>query len=183
MIRFLFLVLALTGGITGGAAALHIDDIIEADLGKDSIFGVVIAVVHEGDIVYLKAYGSADQNRTYPLDPEDTLLPIGSITKLFTWEAAERLAEDGLIDPDADVNHYLPDSIIPETYTDPITITHLMTHTSGLDERITGIFTKDPEVIQSPFCGILKESASPRPPPRTYCRVLKQRGTPCRCNN
>jgi len=37
---------------------------------------------------------------------------------------------------------------IPDTYTEPITLAHLMTHTSGFEERITGLTARGPKDIE-----------------------------------
>ena len=149
MIRLLLFLLLTT--LVAPVAAIDPDAWIEADLEDPGIAGAVLAVVHEGRIIHLKGYGTAEIHGSYPLDPRVTLLPVGSVTKLFTWKAMEQLAAEGKLDLDGDVNLYLPEPIIPPTYPDPITPTHLMTHTSGLDERITGLFVQDPGDILSPY--------------------------------
>ncbi|MCQ1538558.1 beta-lactamase family protein [Methanocalculus taiwanensis] len=158
MIRALLLSLILLAGICGIAAALEEDSLgefftthIAEDLRDPDINGAVITIVDDGEIVALLGYGTADADGSYLLDPEDTILPIGSVTKLFTWEAALSLAEQGLLDFDSDLNSFLPEPVIPDTYTEPITLTHLMTHTSGLDEVAVGIFTQNPEEILPAF--------------------------------
>lgn len=158
MIRALLLSLILLAGVCGITAALEeesLEEFFTAHLAEDlrdpDIPGAVIAVVADEEIVALLGYGFADADGSYPLDPEDTLLPIGSVTKLFTWEAALRLANQGLLDFDSDLNLYLPEPVIPETYAEPITLNHLMTHTSGLDEVAVGIFTQNPLEILPAF--------------------------------
>ncbi len=158
MIRVLLLSLILLAGVCGIAAAIDGESLeeffnhhIAQDIQDSDIFGAVITVVSDGEIVALLGYGTADADGSYPLDPVDTLLPIGSVTKLFTWEAALGLAEQGMLDFDSDINSYLPEPIIPGTYTEPITINHLMTHTSGLGEVAVGIFTQKPEEILPAF--------------------------------
>jgi len=159
MIRLL-LFLLLTS-LVAPVGAIDPDAWIEADLEDPGITGAVLAVVHEGEIIHLKGYGAAESPGNYPLDPRVTLLPVGSVTKLFTWKAMEQFADEGRLDLNGDVNLYLPEPIIPPTYPDPITPIHLMTHTSGLDERITGLFVRDPAELLSPYETFLKNQ-----PPR-----------------
>jgi CubicO group peptidase (beta-lactamase class C family) len=85
------------------------------------------------------------QNRV-PVDPEKTLFNIGSVGKPFTWTAVMQLVEQGELDLNADVNTYL-DFKIPATYPESITLIHLMTHTSGFEERLYGISASSPEKI------------------------------------
>jgi CubicO group peptidase (beta-lactamase class C family) len=61
------------------------------------------------------------------------MFKIGSLTKLFTWTAVMQLAEQEKLDLDADINTYL-DFDIPDTYPQPITLKHLMAHTSGFED-------------------------------------------------
>ena len=54
-----------------------------------------------------------------------------------------QLAERGLIDLDDDVNQYLDLLQIKDTYPEPVTFAHLLTHTGGFDEREAGIWVED----------------------------------------
>lgn len=132
------------------AAPIEIDQWIKADLSNEETYGAVIAIVKDGRIQHLSGYGSADKEGEWPLDPKTTRIPIGSITKLFTWEALEQLIHDGHIEPEADLNNYLPYPVF-RIGSEPITAPDLITHTTGLDERITGIFTRDLSEISTPF--------------------------------
>jgi CubicO group peptidase (beta-lactamase class C family) len=56
--------------------------------------------------------------------------------------------ERGLLDLDADVNRYLTDFQIPDTYPQPVTPAHLLTHTAGFEDRWIGTATRDPEMLE-----------------------------------
>src|SRR5918996_3425208 len=111
---------------------------LDKELGKEMekhhIAGAAVSVVKVGKLFFAKGYGSADLENKIPVDPEQTNFRIGSIAKLFTWTAVMQLAEQGKLDLEADINDYL-DFRIPDTYPQPITLKHLMTHTSGFEER------------------------------------------------
>ena len=62
-----------------------------------------------------------------------TIFRTGSVGKVLTWTAIMQLVEQGKLDLDADINTYL-DFQIPDTSPQPITLRHLMTHTSGMGE-------------------------------------------------
>ncbi len=94
-----------------------------------------------------KGYGYADLARSIPVRPDATLFRVGSITKLFTWTAVMQLAEEGKLDLDADVNTYL-DFEIPDTYPQPITLKHMMSHTTGFEEIGFGLFPSRLDLIQ-----------------------------------
>jgi CubicO group peptidase (beta-lactamase class C family) len=98
------------------------------------IAGAAIAVVKDGELFFAKGYGYADLEKGIPVDPEQTIFHIGSNTKPFTWTAVMQLVEQGQLDLDTDINTYL-DFRVPDTYPQPITLKHLMTHSSGFGER------------------------------------------------
>ena len=58
-----------------------------------------------------------------------------SVSKLVTWTAVMQLVEQGKLDLHTDVNQYLDTLQIPATHPAPITLTHLMTHTGGFEDR------------------------------------------------
>ncbi len=92
--------------------------------------GGVVAVVEGGEMIFAKAYGSA--NLTYGIPfTVDTRTNIGSTSKQFTAYAIMLLAKEGKIDLDADVRTYLDE--LPDLGA-TVTVRHLLTHTSGYRE-------------------------------------------------
>ena len=118
------------------------DDLMKKQMDENHIAGAAVAVVQDGKLFFAKGYGYADVEKKIPVDPERTLFGIGSTGKTLTWTAVMQLAEQGKVDLDADVNKYL-DFRIPDTYPQPITLKHLMTHTSGFEERWAGSVVED----------------------------------------
>ena len=110
-----------------------LDDFYDDD-EEYHIAGAAVAVVKDGKLFFTKGYGYKDIEHRIPVDPEETMFRVGSNTKPFTWTAVMQLAEQGKVDLDADVNTYL-DFRVPDTFPQPITLKHLMTHTSGFGER------------------------------------------------
>jgi CubicO group peptidase (beta-lactamase class C family) len=110
-----------------------LDELMTKDMEEYHIAGAAVAVVKDGQLFFAKGYGYADLENKILVDPEQTLFKIGSGTKLFTWTAVMQLVEQGKLDLNADVNTYL-DFRIPDTYPQPITLRHLMTHTSGFED-------------------------------------------------
>jgi CubicO group peptidase (beta-lactamase class C family) len=98
------------------------------------IAGAAISVVKDGGLFFAKGYGYADLENQIPVDPDQTIFRIGSVGKVLTWTAVMQLVEQGKLDLDADINTYL-DFRIPNTYPQPVTLKHLMTHTSGFEDR------------------------------------------------
>ena len=119
------------GDFQGAGAGL--DTIIRNDLKKRRIPGAAVALVHEGRVIFSRCYGYADTGKKVPIT-EDTYFMVGSLTKSFTALAVLKLIEQGKIDPHADIKKYIPDFSIRNLYDGevPITVNHLLTHTSGL---------------------------------------------------
>ncbi|WP_327754557.1 serine hydrolase domain-containing protein (plasmid) [Sphingobium sp. SJ10-10] len=90
--------------------------------------GCVVGV-EDGDRSHLvRAYGWADLERRVKIAPE-TIFEAGSVSKQFTAAAILLLVQDGRIALTDDIRKYLPE--LP-AYGRPITIDHLLTHSSGL---------------------------------------------------
>ncbi|HEO70464.1 MAG TPA: class A beta-lactamase-related serine hydrolase [Candidatus Hydrogenedentes bacterium] len=71
----------------------------------------------------------------------DTLFEIGSITKTFTGLVLAQLVEDGVMAYDTPIASYLPPGAKAPAYNgQPITIEHLVTHTSGLPRNPPDLF-------------------------------------------
>ena len=95
--------------------------------------GVSIALIHDGILAWARAYGVGDLTSVTPVTLE-TRFPIASITKPIVGLAVLRLVQQGLLDLDMDVNHYLtswtlPDS--PHTRQTKVTLRHLLSHSAG----------------------------------------------------
>lgn len=90
--------------------------------------GCAVAVLHEGELVYQRAFGMADLERNVPLSV-DSVFDIGSTGKQFTAAVIACLAGSGLLSLDDPVQKYIPE--LP-AYPHPLLIHHLLHHTSGL---------------------------------------------------
>ncbi len=119
-----------------------LDELLGKQMEEYHIAGAAVSVVKDGKLFFAKGYGYADLEKGIPVDPEQTIFRIGSVGKVFTWTAVMQLVEQGKLDLEADVNTYL-DFRIPNTYPQPITIKHLLTHTSGFENRLIGSGVSD----------------------------------------
>ena len=126
-----------------------LDELLARQMEEDHIPGAAVAVVRDGEVLLAKGYGYADLENGIPVDPERTVFRIGSSGKVFTWTAVMQLVEQGKLDLNADINTYL-DFRIPDTYPQPITLEHLLTHTAGFEESWFETFTLDPEDVLPP---------------------------------
>jgi CubicO group peptidase (beta-lactamase class C family) len=119
-----------------------------------------VAVVQDGNLLLAKGYGYADLEGQTPVDPERTLFRIGSVSKLFTWTTVMQLLEQGKLSLDTDVNEYL-DFALPDTYPEPITLRHLMSHTPGFEDKGSGMHKLQAEQM-NPLDGYLKANLPER---------------------
>ena len=119
------------------------DGSIEAQLEAYNIVGATVAVVKDGALFFAKGYGYADLKERKRVQAAKTLFRIASISKLFVWTAVMQLVEQGKLDLNTDINTYLTQFKIPNTYDEPVTLAHLMTHTAGFEEYVIGLFAKD----------------------------------------
>lgn len=120
--------------------AAFLDDFITAQMETYQIPGAAVAVVKDGTLFFAKGYGYTDSKRRIPVVADRTLFHVGSITKLFTWTAVMQLVEAGQLDLHTDVNTYLKDVRIPDTYPEPITLFNLLTHTPGFEDQLSHLF-------------------------------------------
>lgn len=111
-------------------ASAKIDRFIKAEMQRQQIPGISLAVVRDGNIAILRSYGLANVEHQVPVKPE-TVFQSGSIGKQFTASAIMILVEEGKISLDESLTKYFPDA--PETWK-KITVRHLLTHTSGMGD-------------------------------------------------
>jgi CubicO group peptidase (beta-lactamase class C family) len=90
--------------------------------------GCAVGVGVDGKPVLQRAYGMADLEWDVPNAP-DTIFEAGSVSKQFTAAAVLLLVRDGKLSLDDPVRKYIPE--LPD-YGSPLTIRHMLTHTSGL---------------------------------------------------
>ncbi|MEM7020587.1 MAG: serine hydrolase domain-containing protein, partial [Pseudomonadota bacterium] len=132
-----------------------IDGVMSAHLRDFHIPGAVIAVVKDDELLFAKGYGYADLAEKRPVDPEKTLFRVASITKLFVWTALMQMVETDQLDLDEDVNTYLTAFKIPETFPEPITLRHFLTHTPGFEDKAIGLMPLDSDSMTPPLADIL----------------------------
>ena len=99
----------------------------------------VVAVMKGGEIIFQKGYGYIDVEKRIPVDAQTSMFRPGSISKLFTWVSVMQLAEQGKLDIDTDVNEYVTQFKVKDTFPGkPITLRHIMTHTAGFEDGALG---------------------------------------------
>jgi methyl acetate hydrolase len=128
------------------AGAAAIGRMFQAAVDKGEIPGVVAAVTNREHILYLEAFGRQDAARGVPM-AKNTIFRIASMTKPITSAGVMMLLEEGKLRLDDPAENYAPSLKGREVlasfnekdaaYTtrpakQPITVRHLLAHTSGL---------------------------------------------------
>ena len=94
--------------------------------------GCALAVIKDGKIIYKRGYGMANLEHNIPISPK-TVFYIGSVSKQFVAFSTAILAKQGKLSLDDDIRKYVPE--LPD-YGTPVTIRHLLHHTSGLRDYL-----------------------------------------------
>lgn len=102
-------------------------------LAGEKHFSGGLLIVKDGEKIFSKGYGWADQERKIPFTPR-TLASIGSITKAFTAAAIMKLVEQGKLVLQDSLGKFFPQ--VPADKAG-ITIHQLLTHSSGFQEMMT----------------------------------------------
>jgi D-alanyl-D-alanine carboxypeptidase len=108
-------------------AACLDDALVEAvaDLGPP---GAAMAVAdHDARTLWVGATGLANLDAGHSWQPDDPF-PIGSVTKTFTASLVFLLMEEGLLNPDDPLEHWVPGSFAGQG----VTLRHLLSNTSGI---------------------------------------------------
>ncbi|MBI1239380.1 MAG: serine hydrolase [Alphaproteobacteria bacterium] len=112
-----------------------VDGVIPTLLTARHVPGAVIAVVRRDGTLLVKGYGLADIGTGTPVDANDTLFRVASVSKLITATAVMQMVELGRLVLDADVERYVPDIELWPRQSSPVTVRQLLTHTPGFDDR------------------------------------------------
>ena len=114
------------------AGITMLDEWIRSHVEYEGV-GLVIGIVHDQDVVLLKAYGYSSLDPEAPMQ-EDSIFRIASHSKLFTAISVLRARDAGALRLDDEVATHLPWFDIENRHPKarPVTVRHLLTHTAGL---------------------------------------------------
>ena len=137
IIRLEVLFLLASVGATPDAGAQALDERIDLYLAEhvqtQDIPGLTAAVVHDGEIVYRRAFGLRQIGKDEHLTPEH-VFHFASVSKPFVATAIMQLVEQGMLDLDAPVTQYLPYFRLADERFRDITIRQMLNHTSGMPD-------------------------------------------------
>ena len=132
---------------------------VQAYVDDGRLAGVMTMVARQGRVVHWNAAGMRDVDAGDPLEPDD-IFRIYSMTKPLTSVAVMILVEEGVVALDDPVSKFVPAFADVTVLADdgervaparPMTVEHLLTHTSGLTYGFFGDSPVDRIYNQSGF--------------------------------
>lgn len=112
--------------------AVYIRDTVEALRSDWDEPGVAVAILKGDEAVFMEGFGYRDREAQLPVTPR-TLFGIASVTKAFTTVGMGLLVDEGKLEWDRPVRHYLPWFTLQDSFaSERMTPRDLATHRSGL---------------------------------------------------
>jgi CubicO group peptidase (beta-lactamase class C family) len=108
-------------------------DAVFAAYDKPDSPGCALGVIQDGKLIYMRGYGRANLEHGIA-NGSQIVYDIGSTSKQFAAAAIVLLAQQGRLSLDDDVRKLIPE--LP-AYQKPVTIRHMLNHTSGLRDYLT----------------------------------------------
>ena len=127
--------------------ALKDFDAMLTRLSEADEFSGVALVAKDGKVVFKKAWGKSDQAKG-ALNRTDTKFNLASAGKMFTGIAVLQLAQDGKLSLNDPVGKHLPDYANKDVR-EKVSISQLLTHTSGLGEMFNARYKAERERLRS----------------------------------
>ena len=148
LFAFGFLLLLATAA---PAQSNKVADFVKAEMKRQHIPGLSLAVARDGEVILAEGYGLAQMEGNVAAKPE-TVFKICSVSKQFIATGIMLLVQEGRLKLDDPISGYLEG--IPATWK-AITIRHLLTHTSGIVREAPGFdpfkIQSDAEVVKSAY--------------------------------
>ncbi len=124
---------------------------------EDKFSSAEVGIFQGDEVLYTGYFGEINLTEHIPAD-ENSVYEWGSISKTFVWVSVLQLWEQGKLDLEEDIRHYLPEGFLQHlSYDDPITMLNLMNHNAGWCENTYSISCKDADDVR-PLGQALQES-------------------------
>jgi CubicO group peptidase (beta-lactamase class C family) len=109
-----------------------VDAVIRDALKSWGVPGASVAVVRDGEVLYLKGHGVREAGSGRPVTP-DTVFPLASCSKAFTTTVLAMLVDEGKMGWDDSVHKYLDWFHLSDPLADrDVTLRDLVTHRTGV---------------------------------------------------
>ncbi|MFK3938135.1 serine hydrolase domain-containing protein [Alkalihalobacillus sp. NPDC078783] len=126
-----------------------IDEYVDDWIGNTTA-GASVQIIKNHEVVFSKGYGFADIKENVAMDPTETIMEWGSVSKLLVWISLMQLAEQGELDLTDDIQAYLPEGFLTKvSKEEPITLLDLMHHTTGFEDNVFDLGFSTPEYVTS----------------------------------
>jgi CubicO group peptidase (beta-lactamase class C family) len=135
ILRLATLLLGAVSACHANAATVQesVDNYLQAEMQRQKIPGLSLAIVKNGKPFYVKSYGVATLEHAVPTLPR-TVYQIGSIGKQFTAVAVMMLVNEHRLNLDDPLSKYLPE--IPPSWSH-ISLRLMLNHQSGIPQFTT----------------------------------------------
>ncbi|HLO30898.1 MAG TPA: serine hydrolase [Anaerolineales bacterium] len=111
----------------------QLDHILRKIMSDWSIPGLEVSIVENGEITYLRGFGLQSLLTHAPITTESVFC-IASVSKCFVACAIMQLVEQGKLQLDTPLVHYLPDFRLDDERFIQITLRQMLSHTSGMPD-------------------------------------------------
>ncbi len=133
-----------------------VDGLVTTVLDRDAVAGAVVTVVTGNEILLSRGYRLADAGTGRMMDPLKDIIPLASVTKVFTAFTVLQLVEEGRLALDDPVAQHLSGLILAQPH-GRMTIRDLLAHSGGLEDRRIGYFADPPEIAEAPAIAWISE--------------------------
>ncbi|GJL91782.1 serine hydrolase domain-containing protein [Hyphococcus sp.] len=109
----------------------ELDDTLQRAMETGDFVGLAVAVVRDGDVVFMRTYGETEVDGGAPVTP-DTLFRLASLSKGFASSMVGLAVSDGKLSLDAHATDFAPELALPGGAEKSLTLAHLLSHRTGL---------------------------------------------------
>ena len=108
------------------------EELVHTVIRESKVPGVAVLLIKDGNVHFSQGFGKRNVAEDLAVTPR-TLFPIGSSSKAFTAIAIAMLVEEGKLEWDTPLQHYLPSFKLHDAFaTERMTPRDLLCHRSGL---------------------------------------------------
>ena len=110
---------------------LRLDATLAKAMGTGDFVGLSVAVVHDGDVRFLRTYGETEAGSGRPVDP-DTVFRIASLSKGFASSLVGLAVSEDKLSLSAPVSGFAPELALPRGGEKSLTLADILSHRTGL---------------------------------------------------
>ncbi len=146
---FLILTFSLNAQLDSNQVVHFSDSMMRYGTSVPMIPGGILSIVSSDTIYHQSGYGYGNYQDKLPIDPEQTLFQLGSVGKVMTAISVLQQVENEGLELQRNVNDYLEGWSIANPYSRDLTLSHLLTHTAGLNDHVIGYLARNVKELTS----------------------------------